>query len=53
MGTPEWILIGMTVVGLLITAMFHGRPQAPYNIFLSMVGTAITYGLLYWGGFFR
>jgi hypothetical protein len=52
MGIPQIIFITMTGIGLLLIANKHGKPDE-YNIWVSLVATGITMGLLYWGGFFN
>lgn len=44
------ILEGLTLVTHI---SLHGKSRVPYNGPLQFVGTVITLGLLYWGGFFK
>lgn len=53
MGAPQIIWICVAGINLLILAFEHGRPkQGKNSIWTALVGTAISIGLLLWGGFF-
>ena len=51
MSLPAIIYLALTLLGLLAAAHLHGRTTT-VNFPARAVGTAITMGLLYWGGFF-
>lgn len=50
-GIPQLIYCLITLFGLIIAAVRHGE-EITYNFGITIVGTLITFGLLYWGGFF-
>ena len=50
---PQLIYLGIVLLGLGVSLAEHGKPKQGYNSFLqNLLATAITIGLLYWGGFF-
>lgn len=53
MSIPAIIYLSLTGIGLLASAYMHGKPrEGVYNFWVSAVATVITFGLLFWGGFF-
>lgn len=52
-GWPQTLVILLSIIGLVLVARDHGKPRKPENIWTHLVGVAITYSLLIWGGFFR
>lgn len=52
LGAPQWIVVGLFVLNLMISAWQHGKPERPSNVLLSVVGVGIMILLLVWGGFF-
>lgn len=51
---PQIIYLFLAFAGLLIVANRHGQPKTDsYNIWVQLIATAISLGLLYWGGFFQ
>lgn len=52
MNWPQLTVIALTALGFGITLANHGKPREPYNIGVHAVSIAITYSLLYAGGFF-
>jgi hypothetical protein len=53
MGTPQIILIVLLSIGLLVNAYMHGKPKSgTYNLFKSLMHTAIMIWILIAGGFF-
>lgn len=53
MGIPQWIMIIIFALSLAIGMAQHGKPkEGKENFFFTLVGTAITFGILLWGGFF-
>lgn len=53
MGAPQIVWIFLVALGLGVQIAKHGQPQSPYHAGKSLVGCAISVGLLYWGGFFH
>ena len=54
MKAPQIIYICLMVMNVTINLVKHGEPKdGNYNIFTAMIGVAIEYGLLRWGGFFN
>lgn len=54
MGLPQIILIGLYAMSLGISMSNHGKPKTGKENFGStLVGIVLTFGLLYWGGFFN
>ena len=52
-GWPEGIWLTLTALNLLLVAAVDGHPkQGDHNFALSLCGTALVFGLLWWGGFF-
>jgi hypothetical protein len=50
---PQILYIILTLVNLLLNAHYHGEPkEGNHNFFIDLLGIAITYALLIWGGFF-
>lgn len=52
MGIPQLILLIMTAANLLIVSKKHGQTAPNYNIWKTIIGTAISYTILISGGFF-
>lgn len=53
MGVPQIIIIVLYALTLLSAAYEHGEPyEHNKNFWGSLVGVAIVFGLLIWGGFF-
>ena len=49
---PQIIWIALVAFSLADAVVNHGKPRQPYNIYVDLLGTAITIALLWWGGFF-
>lgn len=49
---PQIIIILLYVASLGMVMVLHGKPRANYNAWNTLISTAITIALLYWGGFF-
>jgi len=49
---PQIIYLSLVFSGLLIAANQHGKERSPHNFWVTLVATAISFSLLYWGGFF-
>jgi soluble lytic murein transglycosylase-like protein len=53
MGWPQWIVVGLTFMGLGIALAKHGQPREDrYNFWARLAAEALVFGLLYAGGFF-
>lgn len=51
MGWPQWIVIGFMLLGLGIALAKHGEPRSPFSFWSALIGQAITWWLLWMGGF--
>lgn len=51
-GAPQIVWFVLVGFNIGATLMKHGKPQPDYNIWTTLIGTAITFGLMLWGGFF-
>ena len=49
---PQGIYLVLLLLSLGLVLAKHGEPREPYNIWVTLFGTALTLALLYWGGFF-
>ena len=50
---PQLLFVALIVFGDMIHLIRNGEPRDDrYNVWISLLGTAITVSLLYWGGFF-
>jgi hypothetical protein len=53
MSTPAIIYIALTAMGFGVCVMRHGQPKTgKHDLGANIFASCITYGLLYWGGFF-
>lgn len=52
-GWPQLIYLGLSFLSLGIVIANNGKPREPYNAGSYALGLAITYPLLWWGGFFH
>ena len=53
MGIPQILIIILYGINLLLYAHDHGKPKEGYTNFWSgLIGTCISVGLMWWGGFF-
>lgn len=50
---PQITMIVVYALSLYIAAAEHGQPQPRRNFWASLIGTAINFGLLWAGGFWR
>lgn len=54
MDIPQILIIISYSVNLLLYAHDHGKPKEGYtNFWVGLIGTSISMGLLWWGGFFK
>ena len=51
MHAPQITLIALFALGLGISLAQHGKPRKPMNAWDSVIGTAATVAILWWGGF--
>lgn len=51
MGTPQVVWIVLAAIGVTLHMVKHGE-RTTYNFVASVIATAISAGILYWGGFF-
>jgi len=50
---PEVIMLFLMVLSLGIAISEHGKPKTGKNSFwATLIGQALSFALLYWGGFF-
>ena len=53
MKAPQIITIIIYAISIGMHLAKHGKPQeGSYNFIIALVGTAIQFSLLWWGGFF-
>ena len=53
MGVPQIIIIVLYAITLLLSSHSHGKPyEHNQNFWVSLLGVAIMFALLIWGGFF-
>jgi hypothetical protein len=50
---PQWTVLGLLVLGLGLALGKHGQSRKPFSFWETLINTAITFGLLYFGGFFK
>lgn len=53
MKLPQILYLVLLGTGALLAAHDHGKPRSDNNFWTSLISTAITLGLLIWGGFFK
>jgi hypothetical protein len=52
-GWPEGIILGFMAVNVFGSAVLDGEPRTGKHKFaVSICSAAVSFGLLYWGGFF-
>lgn len=51
-GVPQIVILVLYLVNIALSAIHHGEEQAPYNVWVTMLGIAINFAILKWGGFF-
>ena len=51
-GVPQIIYMILTVLGIVIACVNHGKEREPYNAYIQFISAIITTALLAWGGFF-
>ena len=54
MKAPQIIMIVLLSIGLLLSARYHGEDKEDtYNFWWTLASSAVTIGILVWGGFFK
>lgn len=53
LGTPQIIYVSLSIIGLILTTIRHGKPRSNESVWTSIVAILIIYPILIWGGFFR
>jgi len=54
MGAPQIIMVVMLSLGFVAHCFLHGKPRTDkYHCGIQLLSTALTVGLLIWGGFFK
>lgn len=54
MGVPQFIMMGLMFVDLMINAVSDGTPKdGEYDFKIALIATIIQICLLAWGGFFK
>ena len=51
-GIPQLVMLGLYVCNAILSIVHHGEEQEPYNAWTTMLGIAINFAILKWGGFF-
>lgn len=51
-GIAQWIMVCLGLFSLGVSTTRHGQRQSDYNAWVSLISFGITFGLLWWGGFF-
>ena len=52
-GWPEGIYIAIVIANLIVAAALDGEPKTGKHKFaVTLLGSSLGLGLLYWGGFF-
>lgn len=52
MGWPQYTYLALALIGLGSTIAKHGQPRDPYSATEAVIAFAISFGLLWAGGFF-
>lgn len=53
LGIPQVIMLALMIYNLTLTCIRNGEPKdEDYNFTATLIASAISFGLLYWGGFF-
>lgn len=51
-GWPQFTGLFITSLSLGLSISKHGQPRDPHNIFMDLIGLALSYTILICGGFF-
>jgi len=52
MGIPQYIMLILLAIDLLVSSNKHGQSKGEYNFVHSLLSAIIVFTLLYTGGFF-
>lgn len=52
LGVPQIIWVCLVIINIVYTGVKHGKPQGNFNVWDTIIGSAIGIAILYWGGFF-
>lgn len=50
-GWPQLVMIGMYVFDFAYACVNNGKPQGNYSVFTTILGTVVSFVILYAGGF--
>lgn len=51
-GWPQWVFAGLYVLGLVASALSHGKQKTgKHDVLATMIGTAVSAFILHSGGF--
>lgn len=51
-GVPQIVVLVLYLFNIAFSAVHHGEEQEPYNVWITMLGVAVNFTILKWGGFF-
>lgn len=51
-GVPQIVILVLYLINIVLSAVHNGEEQKPYNVWITMLGVAINFAILKWGGFF-
>lgn len=51
-GVPQIVILVLYLNNFVLSVVRHGEEQEPYNAWITMLGIAINFAILKWGGFF-
>lgn len=51
-GIPQLVMLVLYVCNAILSIVHHGEEQEPYNAWTTMLGIAVNFAILKWGGFF-
>jgi hypothetical protein len=51
-GVPQIVMLVLYVCNAILSIIHHGEEQEPYNAWTTMLGIAVNFAILKWGGFF-
>lgn len=51
-GVPQIVMLALYLNNFVLSVVHHGEEQEPYNVWTTMLGIAINFAILKWGGFF-
>lgn len=51
-GVPQIVMLVLYLNNFVLSVVHHGEEQEPYNVWITMIGIAVNFTILKWGGFF-